>query len=230
MYAQSLFALAFAFCTAASASAEDKSFQAQVSFAAGDQGQLMVPMPDANRAAPDSMEIRMLVSLSGFAAIENTSKVSGQGVLITNFGADLTAGKQSLALGSSANFYRWGRFDGFDGRIDFQGASARTFDQSAETEGARRSFEGKELATILRNNDGKGLRLGATGGANNSLMGLRNAAILSRLQLFVQVEVTYRYPEEPVDGAPGKTPPASPKDPMPAKQTVSSTAIVSNKE
>lgn len=232
MYAKSLFTLAFAFCTAVSASAEELAYQAQVTFAAGQQGQLMVPLPAADRGAPDSMTVRMSVSLRGFAAVENTTKNNGQAVLVTNFGADLNTGGQSQGLGSSANFHRMGRFDSFDGQLDFRGASARLFDQGALTEGARGQFEGKEMARILRNNQAKGLRFTVTGGANISLLGLEYAALQSDLQLFVEVEVTYGYDEEPID-APDNTPPASPKDPaptaLPAKQASALTVPVSNR-
>jgi len=233
MYSKSLFAVAFAFCASTSAAADDVSYRAQIRFAAGEQAQVMVPMPDARRGAPDSMEVQLLVSLRGFAAIENISKSAGGGVLVTGFGANLSTGNGQLAVDSGGSFVRMAKFGSFDGAVDYKGASSAFFEQNEMGQRGLQVVSGKQLESILASNRATGLRFNVNSGASASLLGLESAIMRTNLYLTARVVVTYRYDDAPTKKPSGKGP-AAPGNPSkaplaPGKQSVSLTAIVSNK-
>lgn len=207
MYAKSLFTLAFAFCAASSASADNDVYQAEATFAAHQSvSALHIPKPEADRGKLLAMRVEMLVGLRGTAGIENVTKQTRHGVLFNDYGVDMQVGKSEFRFARGGQFALRHDFGAFDGSQDFRGDSGAFFHLQHSCAPQVQRIAGKRLTGLLDSQEGKYVAFNINGGAASNLLGLDDSPHKERLFISVQVKVTYVYEEKSDAAAPTKGP------------------------
>lgn len=227
MFAKPLFAFALTLFPFTSTFAEDVIFQDQGSFVPGQEApSFSFPRPDVMGGTPESVEVQLTVALMGQAGIENITKSKVNAVLFTSFGADLTSANGMFQLGTGAGFAMFQTLGAFDGADDYIGESGQILDLREFAAQRTERLAGKALERFLGGIKLQGLQFNVSGGASFSLFGPEYSVLETHTELFIKVQVTYRYGkgQSPAMPSPGKVP-----GPVPAGQLQANGFINSNR-